>query len=432
MAEEFKTAYDQITLSPEADGRIRAALEAARRKNGGVIELHTGGEEHLMKRKTRKASLTALIAAAAVLALSVTAYAIGAHAGFFDTVFGDTGTDSTKAYDTLADPDKPDGGTITVPAYERVSVDQEKAEALVGSQVTDINKTFEMEGVTFTAESVVADENGIGALTFTMSCPDGFPRMEGQTGEMGNMLRIDEDRGWIASTPYLRLSDSDRPINNHVYLDSAASTDRSKHLTAYFYSPVGLKKGDVVELVMTEYLYNGKEHTYTDPYTGEERTEQDVDTVEEHISFQVEDLVPAVTLTAEDGHTASVSPMGIVLDDWYDGIHELSLTYADGSTYTVRGRDVDNTQFGQLTAPDDLGAPGIEHEEDDDGDGVNDSIYTEYPRDDPAYEGMWRTTYVFNRLVEPENVVSVHTSGGVGYITRGHDGEFQPDRTFVP
>lgn len=422
MAKEFKTAYDQITLSPEADARIRAALEAAQKRGGKVIELRTGQST---AKKTRKISLTALIAAAVVLALSVTAYAIGAHAGFFDTVFGDTGTPSTEAYETPADPDKPDGGTVTVPAYERVGVDQEKAEELVGAEVTDINKTFQMEGVTFTAESVVADENGIGALTFTMSCPDGFPLMEDCEGEMGNMLKIDEDRGWIASTPYLRLSNTDRPINEHVYLDGAASTDRSKHLTAYFYSPVGLKAGDVVELVMTEYLYNGKDYTYTDPFTGEERTRKDMDEIEEHISFQVEDLVPAVTLTAEDGHTASVSPMGIVLDDWYDGIHELSLTYADGSVYTVRGQGVDNTQFGQLTSPNDLGAAGIEHEE-------GGSIYTEYPLDDPAYKGMWRTVYVFNRLVEPENVVSVHVSGGVGYINRGHDGELQPERTFVP
>ena len=430
MGKEFKSAYDQMTLSPAADARIRAALEATLAKDGNVIVLN-GGEPPI-KRKTRRASLTALIAAAAVLALSVTAYAIGAHGGFFDAVFGDTGVDSTEAYDALADPDKPDGETVTVPAYERVSVDQEKAEELVGAQVTDIQKTFQMEGVTFTAESVVADENGIGALTFTMSCPDGFPLMEGQSGEMGNMLKIDQDRGWISSAPYLRLSDIDRPINSHVYLDSAASTDTEKHLTAYFYSPIELKKGDVVELVMTEYLYNGKEHAYTDPYTGEDRTEQDVDTVEEHISFQVEDLVPAVTLTAEDGHTASVSPMGIVLDDWYDGLRELSLTYADGSVYTVRAQDVDNTQFGQLTSPSDFGVEGIEHESDDDGDGVNDTIWTEYPRDDPSYAGLWRTTLVFNRLAEPENVVSVHTSGGVGYINRGHDGESQPERTFVP
>lgn len=431
MGNEFKNAYDQVTLSSEADARIRSALEAAQAKDGNVIELHTGGE-HLMKRKTRKISFTTLIAAAAVLALSVTAYAIGAHAGFFETIFGDSGVDSTEAYETLADPDKPDGGMITVPAYERVSVDQEKAEELVGAEVTDINKTFQLEGVTFTAESVVADENGIGALTFTMSCPDGFPLMEGQTGEMGNMLRIDQDRGWISSTPYLRLSDIDRPINDHVYLDSAASTDTEKRLTAYFYSPVGLKKGDVVELVMTEYLYNGKEHTYTDPSTGEERTMKDMDEVEEHISFQVGDLVPAVTLTAEDGQTASVSPMGVVLDDWYDNLHDLSLTYTDGSVYTVLSPEVDNSQFGQLTAPDDFGAEGIEHEEDDDGDGVNDTVYTEYPRDDPAYEGMWRTMFVFNRLVEPENVTSVHVSGGIGYTSRGHEGELQPERTFVP
>ncbi len=423
MAKEFKTAYDQLTLSPAADERIRAALAAAQKQGGKIIELRPGQSP---AKKTRRISLTVLITAAVVLALSITAYAIGAHAGFFDTVFGDTGVDSRSAYQALADPDKPGGEIVTVPAYQREPVDQEKAEELVGAQVTDIRKSFTMEGVTFTAESLVADENGIGALTFTMSCPDGFPRMEGYEGQMYNMLQIDESRGWIAASPYLRLAGDDAYINSHIYLDSAASTERSKHLTAYFYCPMELQPGDTLELVMTEYLYNGKEHAYTDPYTGEERTEQDVDTTEEYISFRVEDLVPAVLFTAQDGHTASVSPMGVVLDDWYDGLHEMTLTYADGSVYTVRGRDVHNTQFGQLTAPDDFGAPGIEHEEDDDGDGVTDAIWTEYPRDDPAYEGMWRTMYVFNRLVEPETVVSVYTSGGTGY-----DGERQPERIFT-
>lgn len=362
-----------------------------------------------------------------MLALSVTAYAIGAHAGFFETVFGNTGTDSVEAHDVIVDPGKPNSGTVTVPAYERVGVDQEKAEALVGAQVTDINKTFEMEGVTFTAESMVADENGIGALTFTMSCPDGFPLMEGYEGQMGNMLQIDEDRGWISSAPDLRLAETEQFVNSHIYLDSAASTGTEKHLTAYFYSPIELQKGDVVELVMTEYLYNGKEHTFTDPDTGEECTEKDVDKIEEHISFQVGDLVPAVTLTAEDGQTASVSPMGVVLSDWYDNLHDLSLTYADGGVYTVLGQDVDNTQFGQLTSPNDFGAEGVEQERDDDGDGVNDTIYTEYPRDDPAYAGLWRTMCVFNRLVEPETVTAVHVSGGIDY-----EGQLQPERTFVP
>ena len=423
MAKEFKTAYDQLTLSSAADERIRAALAAAQKQGGKIIELRPGQSP---AKKTRRISLTTLIAAAVVLALSITAYAIGAHAGFFDAVFGDTGVDSTRAYQTLADPDKPDGERITVPAYEREPVDQEKAEALVGSQVTDIHKTFQMEGVTFTAESLVADENGIGALTFTMSCPDGFPLMEGYGGQMGNMLQIDRSRGWISSVPRLRLAGNDAYINSHIYLDSAASTATEKHLTAYFYCPLDLHEGDTLELVMTEYLYNGREHTFTDPYTGEERTEQDIDTTEEYISFPVGELVPAVTLTARDGHTVSVSPMGAVLDDWYDGIHELTLTYAGGSAYTVRGRAVDNTQFGQLTTPNDFGAPGIEHEEDDDGDGVTDATWTEYPRDDPAYAGMWRTMYVFNRLLEPESVISAQTSGGVAY-----DGSPQPSRTFT-
>ncbi len=383
------------------------------------------------KRPGRRA-LTALIAAACVLALSVTAYAIGEHTGFFEQVFGDTGVESRDAYETVADDTKPDSGMVTVPAYERVPVDPEAAEDLIGAQVTDVNKSFTLDGVTFTAESMVIDENGIGALTYTVSNPDGFPDMSGAYGEtFPALMEMDEEVGYYGDggVPMVTVYNDDgeeRYLFPHTYLDSASSTDTQIRLTAYFWDHWDVEPGDELRLTLRKFTYNYDEPLEIIGDDGQpEGTEPSIDETEEHLTFTVEDPVPAVTFTAEDGHTASVSPMGVVLDDWYDALHGLRLDYADGTEYVVRGDDVDNTQFGALCNPGSFGVYGKEIEEDTDGDGEIDTI--SYGDPDPALcEGMWRTMEAFNRLVEPENVTAVHTTGGADSHGNSH-----PDRTFT-
>lgn len=394
-----------------------------------VTEVLNMANQNKTHRRPARRAITALIAAACVAALGVTAYAIGEHTGFFEQVFGDTGVQSRKAYETVADDTKPDSGMVTVPAYERVSVDQDAAEELIGGQVSDVNESFTMDGVTFTAESLVMDENGIGALTFTVSDPDGFPDMVAD-GEVYTSLMpaMDEDLGWYGSAPLVAVTagGEERLLAPHIYLNSADSTDTEKRLTAYFWDYWGVEPGDGMRLSMSKFLYNYDEMIDTvedDGSPGE--PEPSVDEIKEHLTFTVDELVPAVVFTDEDGKTASVSPMGVVLDDSYDALHGLSLDYADGTEYVVEGDDVANVQFGALTDPFAFGVYGEEIQEDTDGDGVIDTI--SYGEPDPSQcEGMYRTMYVFNRLVEPENVTAVHTVGGID-----PHGESHPDRTFT-
>lgn len=68
--------YEQIALSPAADERIRAALVRAQGGQNRVITLHMEDEKSV-KHKRHKIPMAALIAAAMVLALSVTALAVG-------------------------------------------------------------------------------------------------------------------------------------------------------------------------------------------------------------------------------------------------------------------------------------------------------------------------------------------------------------------
>ena len=393
-----------------------------------VLNMANNNKTHT--RPARRAVI-ALIAAALAVALSITAYAIGEHTGFFEQVFGDTGVQSRDAYEVVADDTKPNSGMVTVPAYERVSVDPDAAEELIGDQVQDVDQSFTMDGVTFTAESMVIDANGVGALTYTVSNPDGFPDMSGAYGEtFPALMEMDEEIGYYGEGGVPLVSaqrdGEEHLISPHTYLDSAASTDTQIRLTAYFWIYWGVEPGDELRLTLRKFTYNYDEPLEIIGDDGQlEGTEPSIDETEEHLTFTVDDLVPAVTFTAEDGHTASVSPIGVVLDDWYDALQGLSLDYADGTEYVVKGDDVANAQFGAISGPASYGVYGEEIEVDTDGDGQVDNI--EYGELDPALcEGMYQTMDVFNRLVEPENVTAVHTVGGID-----PHGEIHPDRTFT-
>ena len=368
--------------------------------------------KHTPARKTGRRAISALIAAACVLILSVTAYAVGAHTGFFESVFGTSGANSYEAYEQIADDTKPNSGMITVPAYERVEVDEDTAEALVGQQIQEVNESFTLLGTTVTAESLLMDENGIGVLAFTISNPDGFPNLEkisdAHSSEVWNIITMDEEDGWVGSSPLISANDGTNFIAApYMYLDSARSTDTVKYVTAYFYLPTITAETDLVTVGWNWYEYNGE---YEYGLFGDALPA--VDEHKEHITLPLGNFVPAQTFRAENGITATVSPLGVVLGGSFDGLKELVLDYADGTSYTVIGEDVRNVQFANLIGPDAFG------------------IYGEN-RTDLTYADMGKTTYAFNRLVEPENVVAVRTSGGYSYSNANGFPEEHPDMTFT-
>ena len=73
MANKYFTAWDQVTLSPEADERIRTALAAAQNSKNNVVPLYTGNTS---KKRVRNTARITLVAAVVVCLLSVTALAV--------------------------------------------------------------------------------------------------------------------------------------------------------------------------------------------------------------------------------------------------------------------------------------------------------------------------------------------------------------------
>ena len=106
-----------------------AHLESAR----SMLDYKTErGRQHLGKKRI----ITFSLAAALILGLGVTAYAIGVHSGFFYNAFG-TGVPGHEA--KSVDVIDPEGNVITVehyPAEERVDMEEERAEDLIGTYVS--------------------------------------------------------------------------------------------------------------------------------------------------------------------------------------------------------------------------------------------------------------------------------------------------------
>lgn len=98
MVNKFLTAWDQVTLSPEADERIRAALVAAQNSKNNVIPLHAGNTS---KKRVRNTARFTFIAAVMVCLLSVTALAVGIGRIVFtenDVLIGRAGEDEPTEY----------------------------------------------------------------------------------------------------------------------------------------------------------------------------------------------------------------------------------------------------------------------------------------------------------------------------------------------
>ena len=85
------------------------------------------------------------------------------HTDFFRSAFG-TGIESYPAEVITEE----NGNQWISPANERVEVDANAAEEIVGDHVISAEQTLEVCGYTITVDSYLVDDNGIGVLTYTV------------------------------------------------------------------------------------------------------------------------------------------------------------------------------------------------------------------------------------------------------------------------
>ena len=386
MAKDFLTAWDQVTLPTEADERIRSALKQAMKETGSVVTLQDGARQ-AQKRRPRKAGLTALIAAALAVVLSVTAYAIGEYTGFFETVFG--GADAGKqTYDLPVDSWDEDGNQKTMQIVtEGQPVDQDMAQRVLDGSVSAAEASITVGDYTCTVEDIVMADNGIGAMTYTIESEKGFPNLlvTDETWGIfylggGSWLSAGDGESWVHDTPQVLPAGQD--IKDGPGMDVMCSlvsqTDTKLTVAAYMASFGEAFTADALDV----YFFWGDKGDYSEDY---------------RLTIPLAEPAETVELSASDGWTASLSALGLAIapsegdpygDDY--GFGDLVIHYADGSEYVVEA-----------------GEP-----------------YTVNKRVSCITDGGV-LRYVFNRLIDPEQVTSV-TAVGSGHGFQDENGQPVP------
>lgn len=297
-----------------------------------------------------------ILAAALALALSITALA-AYHNGFFKNVFG-TGVKGQEAHDVVLSGEGEGLDKVEhFPAVERVDVDAEKAEALVGAYVTEIGKSIKLGNYTFTLENMVLDENGIGALTVHVENPDGHGiRADG---------KYDEGKGEY--TPFSmdveRKSGEYRFMDSREYLAEKSFTDTQADYVIYVTPFETLPTGENLSLRVQ--LHQPEKDPPEWPTAS--------------IQLPTENQVSARSFSA-DGVRADVSPVGMKLSyDIGTGVEKtedaITVRYADGTEYVVLGTDLHNLSVHSVSSD---------------------------------YSNQW---IAFNRLADMDNITDIAISG---------------------
>lgn len=353
-----------VELPPEVEESIAAACAQAERAAG--------------KRGPRRGMRTLLVAAvmAGVLCMATAAgYAavrgevLPDLAAAVEALFGNERRGSTQAQEAYDDLGRQ---TLNLPDRERMPVDGEQALALVGDYLPETGYVWQVGEYTLTVESYLLDEHtGTGRVYFTLERPGGVEGLtvspeDGETWADGsgialNFCTLDGDGTW-------------RPMSGRFYADQGRSTEEKLFLTAALGEETGWRAADGLRIRFLDLRRNLD-------------SERDRSLVAE-LELPGLASLPAAELTdLETGERAALSAIGLLLrGPDVDQVGRVEVEYADGTSYVVIDwtADLDNTEYA-------LGWTGPEG---------------------------WDLALVFNRLVDPAQVVSVTVDGRVYGVER--------------
>lgn len=345
-----------LTVPPAVARGMDAALETIR------------AERHPRRGRGRWVRTLLLAAALCTLLAAVCGAAyLALHGGFYEAMFGNPGL-SREAEVKYSE----DGAWVyTLPKTERVPVDEEQAEALVGAHIVDLGQSVTAEGYTFTFLSHLYDPvSGVGRIYYTLENPDGLDDVTvwegdcevsfpGQRGEAGIGTSFFGSRGTLMA--------------QRTYQDPEGSTAERMALCTN-YTCEGFREGESVRVELWT-------------------RRPDVDS---HLAAEVTPVLETFVLPVEAGMTGrtagsgavSFSAIGVAVDwdalGWRPEaeVRSVVLECADGGLYTVIDWD---------------GA-------------VNNSAYaSDYSVESGCAAN--RSVYAFNRLVDPDRVTAVVVNG---------------------
>lgn len=307
------------------DGAIPASTQARLEDTYEEIRRSCRKKEAIPMRKQNRRRLTIALAAAAIALLTCSALAVGlTHTDFIKSVFGAgiAGRDAVTV-------EQPSGSPYTLPASQRADVDTQRAEALLGDEIADSGTSFTAAGYTFTIDSYVMDANGIACMTYTLENPSGLGILYDAGG--GEVCYHDPNavKGDGTLLEPMFATASGATLDSRTYLDTANATDTKATLVVYLTPMAALAADDGIVMTVSGYAAR------------DDGTEA-VETLKT-VTLPASAKVPCVELTGT-GVTVAVSPVGMTVtsESFRAGdcqIDELSLRYADGSTYVVESEN---------------------------------------------------------------------------------------------
>ena len=313
---------------------------------------------HSKKKAPRRFFMQAVAAAAACIVLPVVVYAAVTHADFYRNAFGNAGRQSVSAHEEVLDDGKGGQLTVTYPEREYVPIDEEMAEALIGSNISSEPVEVQINDHTLTINSAVRDENAI-VMEFTLACDTGVTAL--------NYSELDNEAKGAWRSEESTFSFRVDGTAENIYVDLDKSTETCLHCYYYglfvFDGPLADGKSPTLDITYADeplvdiYMNEPLDGSYMD---GSLDGTTDKSRIHEaQVAIPAEHTINLLTFTSDAGGVLELSPISLSIDmgkglgltnlEAYDPIHlnTMSIHYTDGSSYQVYDKDgyVDNTAY---------------------------------------------------------------------------------------
>ena len=313
---------------------------------------------HSKKKAPRRFFMQAIAAAAACIVLPVVVYAAVTHADFYRNAFGNAGRQSVSAHEKVLDDGKGGQFTVTYPEREYVPIDEEMAEALIGSNISSEPVEVQINDHTLTINSAVRDENAI-VMEFTLECETGVTAL--------NYSELDNEAkgAWRSEESTFHFM-VDGTADN-IYVDLEKSTETCLHCYYYglfvFDGPLADGESPTLDITYADeplvdiYMNEPLDGSYMDESLDGTTDKSKIH--EAQVAIPAEHTLDLLTFTSDAGGVLDLSPISLSIDmgkglgltnlEAYDPIHlnTMSIHYTDGSSYQVYDKDgyVDNTAY---------------------------------------------------------------------------------------
>ena len=205
------------------------------------------------------------------------------------------------------------GNPIARPDMERIALDAQAAEEMVGAYVSTVDGRFTAGNNTFSLCTFMIDEMGMGAFTWTVENPNGIYYKNIGYG------MVDFGPASPFSDPVLThyTGDTGNFCDTFTFLIKDENNGTKLHLVTYFGTTAGFTAGDILTWCVKD------------------------------VSVQIlpVNFMPAQKLADENGMAVYVSYQGLILDAQSETEivpHKMVILFADGRQYTLMDAGIYN------------------------------------------------------------------------------------------